>query len=141
MINGSTICSSFKQELLKGMHNLLTDEFRIALYEVAADLSSRSTVYITDGEVAGIGYTPGGMVLINPQVLLDQDARVGFATFDDPVWNDSVITARGAMIYNQSAGQRAVAVIDFGVDRTSNHGPFQVQFPPPGATTALIRIY
>lgn len=141
MISGSAICSNFKRELLEARHNFLTDEFRIALYVAAAEISAASTVYTTTGEVAGIGYAAGGQVLVNAQVLLDPDARIGFATFDDPVWNDSVIVARGALIYNQSAQQRAVAVVDFGVDRTSNHGPFQVQFPPPGANTALIRIY
>jgi hypothetical protein len=141
MISASTICSSFKKELLEGIHNFLTDQFYLALYTSASDLSADSTVYTVADEVEGIGYVAGGMLLVNPQVLMDPAARIGFATFDDPVWDNSVITARGALIYNQSAQQRAVAVVNFGVDYTSNHGPFHVQLPPPGANTALIRIY
>jgi len=141
MISGSTICSSFKKELLEGIHNFLTHQFYLALYVSTANISADSTVYSTADEVAGIGYVAGGMLLVNPQVLMDPNARVGFATFDDPVWQNSVIVARGALVYNQTSQQRAVAVIDFGVDYTSNHGPFHVQFPPPGATSALIRIY
>lgn len=140
MIQGSVVCSSFKLELLVGIHNFVAGQFFIALYTVAAPLDSNTTNYVTDSEVAGVGYTPGGQLLLHPQVLLDEASRVAYVTFDNPVWNDSVIVARGALIYNQPAQQRAVAVLDFGSDQTSNHGPFAVQFPPVGPSTALIRI-
>jgi len=141
MIQGTVVCSSFKKELLQGIQDFTNDLFRIALYTAMAPLGPDTLTYTTEGEVVGIGYVQGGQDLLNPQVLLDTAARVAFATFDNATWNDSVITARGALIYNQTEQQRAVAVIDFGVDRVSNHGPFEVQFPPPGASTALIRIY
>lgn len=141
MISGSTPCSSFKQELLLGLHDLQVDQFFLALYDATAPLDATTTVYTTTGEITGIGYTAGGQLLVNPQVLLDPSTRVAYATFDDAVWNNSSIVARAGLIYNQSAGQRAVAVLDFGIDRVSNQGPFQVQFPPPGPSTALIRIF
>ena len=141
MIQGTVVCSSFKKELLQGIHNFSAGLFRIALYDATALLDATVTNYITPGEIAGLGYTAGGQDLANAQVLLDAGARVAYATFDDAVWNNSTIIARGALIYNQSAGQRAVAVLDFGVDRTSNNGPFHVQFPPLGPSTALIRIF
>lgn len=141
MIQGSVVCSSFKKELLLGVHDFMTDLFRIALYTEEAILDSNTLTYVTFGEATGLGYLPGGQDLVNAQVLLDPAARVAIVTFDDATWLDSVITAKGALIYNQTEGQRAVAVIDFAVSRVSNHGPFVVQFPPPGPGTALIRIY
>lgn len=140
MISASTPCSSFKRDLLEGIHNLLVDQFFIALYDATAVLDANTTSYITDGEIAGLGYVAGGQLLLNPQVLLDPASRRAYATFDDAIWNDSVIVARACLIYNQSKGQRAVAVINFGADYTSNHGPFHVQLPSPGPETALIRI-
>jgi hypothetical protein len=141
MIQGSVVCSSFKKELLLGMHDFSTNLFRIALYTAEAILDSNTVGYVTFGEATGLGYIQGGQDLLNAQVLLDPAARVAIVTFDDAIWLDSVISAKGALIYNQSSAQRAVAVIDFGVTRESNHGPFRVQFPPPGPNTALIRIY
>lgn len=140
MITGTVVCSTFKRELMEAKHNFSMDLFKIALYDATAVLDSNTTNYVTPGEITGVGYTAGGKDLTNVQVLLDLAARAAYASFDDAVWNDSVIVARGALIYNQSSGQRAVAVLDFGVDRTSNHGPFHVMFPPLGASTALIRI-
>ena len=140
MITGSAVCSSFKRELLEGIHNFLTHEFRLALYDATASLDANTAAYVTDGEITGTGYTAGGKLLSGAQVLLNPGARAAYAVFADAVWNDSVIVARAALIYNASAGQRAVAVLDFGVDRTSNHGPFHVMFPPVGPSTALIRI-
>jgi hypothetical protein len=140
VIAGNVVCSTFKRERLEARHNFATDLFKVALYDATAVLDSNTTSYVTSGEVIGTGYTAGGKNLAHPQVLLDLAARVAYASFDDAVWDNSVIVARGALIYNQTSGQRAVAVFDFGVDRTSNHGPFHVQFPPLGSNTALIRI-
>ena len=141
MITGSVVCSTFKRELLQAMHNFSTDLFRIALYDSTAVLDSNTTNYVTPGEITGTGYVAGGKDLAHAQVLLDLASRVAYASFDDAVWDNSVIVARAALIYNQTAAQRAIAVLDFGVDRTSNHGPFHVQFPPLGSSTALIRIF
>lgn len=140
MIAGSAVCSSFKGELLCGHHSFDSDEFWMALYTSAAVLDpDLTTSYITLGEVTGPGYTAGGQKLTQPQILGPM-ARACYVTFADAVWPDSSITARGALIYNRSYQDAAVAILDFGQDRTSNLGNFQVQFPPPGPMTALIRI-
>ena len=140
MINGSGLCSSFKLELLEGIHHFDTDLFYLALYSAGAPLSLDTTTgYITDGEIAGPGYVAGGQLLLNPQIL-GPVARTVYATFDDPIWLDSTLQARGALIYNQSQGNRAVAVLDFLQEPVSNSGIFRVQFPPPGPSTALIRL-
>jgi hypothetical protein len=140
MITGSVLTNSFKRELLSGGHNFESALFKIALYNALAPLGPATTAYQTEGEIVAIGYTAAGMDLVNPQIFMDPASRTSFVTFDDPVWQDSVITARGALIYNQSYQQRSVCVLDFGGDQSSNHGPFHVQFPPPGPATALIRL-
>jgi hypothetical protein len=140
MISGTVVCSSFKQELLNGLHNFGAQQFWMALYDATASLDATTTAYITAGEVTGVGYIAGGQLLTNAQVLLDPASRTAFATFADALWDNSVITARAALIYNLTAQNRAVAVLDFGVDRVSNNGPFHVVFPPVGPSTALIRI-
>jgi hypothetical protein len=138
MISGGT-CSSFKLELLEGIHNFLSDQFFMALYTSGANLSVGTTAYVTDGETAGVGYVAGGQVMLNPQVL-GPAALTAYVTWDDPVWLLSTLVARGALIYNQTKQQRAVAVLDFVTDQASNTGPFHVKLPPPGASTALIRL-
>jgi hypothetical protein len=141
MISASQVCGSFKQEAMLAIHNLMTDTFYMALYDSTANLGPGTTAYTTVSEVNGIGYTPGGQSLTGPQVLLDPATNYAYATFNDAVWNNSVIVARAALIYNQSKQQRAVCVINFNTDRISNQGPFHVVMPPVGPTTALIRIY
>lgn len=138
MISGSYLCSSFKLQLLLGGHNFQADTFMVALYDDDAPLSPDTTAYLTDGEISGPGYTAGGQALTGVQIL-GPAVGIAYVTFNDPVWAGS-LTARGALIYNQSKAQASVAVIDFGSDKTSNNGNFRMQFPPPGATTALIRI-
>jgi hypothetical protein len=139
MISGSVICSSFKVELLRAMHNLLTNQIMIALYSASAPLSADTTSYITEGEISGPGYTAGGQMLLNPQ-LLGPAGGAAYATFSDAIWPNSTLTAAGALIYNQTAQQRAVAVINFIRPQSSNIGNFQVKFPPPGPTTAIIQL-
>jgi hypothetical protein len=138
--SGSGLCSSFKAELLVALHNFARDTFMMALYDGTATLSlDMTTTYVTEGEIAGPGYQAGGMALKNPQIL-GPKARTVFVTWDDPIWTNSTFQARGALIYNRSKGQRAVAILDFLTDRFSNTGDFRVKFPPPGPGTALIRI-
>jgi hypothetical protein len=140
MISGSGLCSSFKIELLQGIHDFLADTFMMALYDDTAPLSvDATTAYVTDGEITGQGYTAGGQQLVNAQIL-GPIARTAFVTFNDPIWVGSTLTARAALIYNKSQGQRAVAVLDFLKDCSSNQGSFRVQFPSPGPSTALIRL-
>ena len=131
-----TLCSSFKQESWLAIHDLDTDTLKMALYTSAASLNSDTTVYTTTEEVVGTGYTAGGVVLTNVQVLLS--GTTAYVTFDNPAWPGSSFVARGALIYNSTKADRAIAVLDFGADKTA--GPnFTVQLPAASATTALIR--
>jgi len=140
MISGSGLCSSFKRELLEGIHDFSTHVFRVALYAADAPLDMDDTLaYITDGEISGPGYSPGGRVLTNVQVL-GPTARAAYVTWDDPIWDNSTLLARGALIYNETAQQRAVCVLDFITDKASNLGPFRIKLPPPSPSTALVRL-
>jgi hypothetical protein len=140
MIAASGPCSHFKLDLLKGLHNFLSHEFRMALYTSGANLHANSTAaYTAEGEAVGIGYVAGGQTLRNVR-LLGPVARAVFVSWDDVVWPDSTLVARGALIYNQTAGGRAVAVLNFQRDRASSVGEFRVHFPPASPSTALIRL-
>ena len=131
-----TLCSSFKQESWLAIHDLDTDTLKMALYTSAASLGADTTVYTTTEEVVGTGYTAGGEVLTNVQVLLS--GTTAYVTFDNPAWLGSSFVTRGALIYNSTKADRAIAVLDFGADKTA--GPnFTVQLPAASATTAVIR--
>lgn len=138
MAISQAMCSSFKQELLKGEHDFDVDTFKIALYTSSATLSAATTVYSTSNEVAGTGYTAGGNTLAGTTVSLS--GTTAFVDFSDTTWSTASITARGALVYNASKSNKAVAVLDFGSDKTSTSGSFIVQFPANTATDALIRI-
>lgn len=130
------LCSSFKQESWLGVHDLDTDTLKLALYISAADLGPSTTVYTTTGEVTGGGYVAGGVVLLSPQVLLS--GPTAYFTCDNAVWTGVNFVARGGLIYNASKANRAIAVLDFGADKTA--GPnFSVQIPAASASTALLR--
>lgn len=130
------LCASFKQESWLGIHDLDTDALKMALYTAAADLSQATTIYTTTGEVSGFGYISGGIPLTNVQVLLS--GTTAYVTFDNPVWANASFTCRGALIYNASEANRAIAVLDFGADKTAN-GTFTVQLPAATAASALLR--
>jgi hypothetical protein len=131
-----TLCSSFKQESWLAIHDLDTDVLKMALYTSAASLGADTTVYTLTGETSGTGYSAGGEILTNVQVLLS--GTTAYVTFDNPAWPGSSFVARGALIYNSTKADRAIAVLDFGSDKTA--GPnFTVQLPAASATTALIR--
>jgi hypothetical protein len=131
-----TLCSSFKQESWLGIHDLDTDVLKMALYTSAASLGADTTAYTLTGETSGTGYTAGGEILTNVQVLLS--GTTAYVTFDNPAWPGSSFVTRGALIYNTSKADRAIAVLDFGSDKTA--GPnFTVQLPAASATTAVIR--
>lgn len=132
------MCSSFKEQLLKGEHDFDVNTFKIALYTSAATLSAATTVYTTSNEVVGVGYTAGGINLTGTTVSLT--GTIAFVDFNDAVWTGSTITARGALIYNASSGNKAVAVLDFGSDKTSTTGDFTVQFPTNDSSSAIIRL-
>ena len=130
------LCSSFKQESWLGIHDLDTDTLKIALYTAAADLGPSTTVYTVTGEVSGLGYTAGGIPLTGVQVLLS--GTTAYVTFDNPVWANASFTCRGALIYNSTEANRAIAVLDFGADKTAN-GTFTIQLPAATAASALLR--
>jgi len=130
--------TSFKAEILGGIQDLDTDVIKIALYTSAASLDATTTVYSTSNEVVGTGYTAGGNTLASPTI--STSGTTAYVDFADSSWTTATITARGALIYNSSKANRAVAVLDFGSDKTSTAGTFTVQMPANNATDALIRI-
>jgi hypothetical protein len=132
------MCSSFKQQILLGEHDLDTDTIKIALYTSAATLSAATTAYSTSDEVVGTGYTAGGNTLTGATVSLT--GTTAFVDFSDTTWTTATITARGALLYNSSKSNKAVAVLDFGSDKTSTAGNFTVQFPANDASSAIVRI-
>lgn len=135
----TAMCSSFKQELLEGVHDFTTHTFKMALYTSSATLGAATTAYSATNEISGTGYTAGGQALDNPTVTLS--GTTAFVDFDDETWTNATITARGALIYNDTvAGDPAVAVFDFGSDKTSTAGDFVVQFPTADASNAIVRI-
>lgn len=132
------VCNSFKSELLTGIHDLTLDAIKIALFTSSANLDANTTVYSTSGESVGSGYTAGGLVLSSPSIALDGSTAV--VDFANAVFSSVSITARGALIYNSSKANRAIAVYDFEGDKTSTNGDFTVAFPAPTALLGLIRI-
>jgi hypothetical protein len=135
----AAICNSYKTEILQGVHEA-ADTYKIALYPSAATLSKATTVYSSTGEVAnGNGYTTGGATLAGFNVTLDGDTAILDWT-TDPSWAAATITARGALIYNSTQANKAVAVLDFGSDISSTAGTFTVTLPAPAAATGLLRI-
>jgi hypothetical protein len=134
------MCSSFKQQLFLGEHDLDTDVIKMALYISAATLDASTTVYSTSNEVSssGTNYTAGGNTLTGATVSLS--GTTAFVDFADTSWSSATFTARGALIYNSSKSNKAIAVLDFGSDKTSTSGTFTVQMPANTASDALIRI-
>ena len=132
------MCSSFKQESWLGIHDLDTDTLKLALYTAAADLSQATTAYnvATAGQVTGTGYNPGGIPLVNVQVLLS--GTTAYVTFNNPVWSGASFVCRGGLIYNETKANRAIAVLDFGADKTAS-GTFTIQLPAATAASALLR--
>lgn len=137
MISDSVVCRSFKLEFLDGVHQA-GDEYRIALYKSTAVLDADTAAYTTDEEASGPGYTAGGAVLQGRATVLDGD--VAYLDFTDPLWPVATIVARGALIYNATRGNAAVAVLNFGGDVSSANGPYTVILPAAGPGTALIRV-
>jgi hypothetical protein len=139
MAIAQAMCSSFKPELLGGIHDLDTDAIFIALYTSSATLGAATTAYTTTNEVATAGgYTAGGIQLTSPVITLD--GTTGICDFADATWPAATITARGALIYNSSKSNKAIAVLDFGSDKTSTAGAFSVIMPAAAAATAIVRI-
>ena len=141
--SGNFMCTSFKKELLTGTHNFTASSgntFKIALYTNSASFNAATTAYTSSNEVSNSGsYTAGGGALTN--VTPTTSGTTALTDFADKDFTSATITARGALIYNDSAsGDPTVAVLDFGADKTSTTGTFTIQFPTPDATNAIIRI-
>ena len=131
-----TQTTSFKAECWQAVHNLLTDTLKIALYTGAATLDQTTTAYSAAGEVVGAGYTAGGIVLTG--ATIGTDGFTAYASFANPEWVGAAFTARYALIYNASKGDKAVAVLDFGADKTASTS-FDITLPANTASSALLR--
>jgi hypothetical protein len=139
---GNYMPTSFKIQLLNGLQNFSANTFKIALYTSSATLDANTTAYSTSDEVAtGGNYVAGGNTLsVTTTPTNGGSGTTAYIDFADTTWSAATITARGALIYNNSQGNSAVAVLDFGSDKTSTDGDFTVQFPAATNTTAIIRI-
>jgi hypothetical protein len=135
---GNAFCTSAKVGFLTGTYVPLTDTMKIALYTNSATLDATTTAYTTSGEVVGTGYTAGGNTLTGNAI--SSGGTTAWLTFSDSAWTTATITARGALIYDSTQSNAAIAVLDFGADKTSTAGTFTVQMPVAAASTALIRI-
>ena len=141
--SGNFMCTSFKEELLTATHDFTNgtgSTFNLALYDNTATLDASTTAFTTSGEVADSGsYSAGGGALTN--VTPTSSGTTAFTDFADITFTSATITARGALIYNDTvAGDPSVVVLDFGDDKTSTNGDFQVIFPTADSSSAIIRI-
>lgn len=142
-----TATTSFKVELLQAVHNFgptSANTFKVALYTAAANLGTATTVYSTTNEVTGTGYTAGGNTLtisIYPTSGNNSlSIPTAYISFANTSWTNATFTARAALIYNVTQGNKSVAVLDFGSDKTVNNDTFQIIFPTPDANSAIVRI-
>jgi hypothetical protein len=139
----SAVCTSFKVEILKGIHNFSSsggNTFNLALYTSSASLGAATTAYTTSNEVAnGNGYTTKGNALTSVTPVADSTTAV--CDFADTSFTSASFTARGCMIFNDSAsGDPSCVIVDFGSDKTVTSGTFTIQFPTADASNAIIRI-
>lgn len=143
MAISQSMCTSFKVGILDGDFNFgsgTTQTFKIALYTSSATLSAATTAYTSSNEVTGTGYSAGGQALTVAQVPTSS-GTTAFLDFSDVTWTTATITARGALIYLANGTTNpAVAVLDFGGDKTSTAGNFTIQFPAADASNAILRI-
>ena len=141
---GNYMCTSFKLALFDGEMDLSSNtsqSFKIALYTSDATLDATTTAYSVTNEVSGTGYTAGGNTLtIGTNPKSDTGSTVAYLNFSSTTWTSSSITARGALIYKAGGTTPAIAVLDFGADKTTSDETFEVAFPVAGATTAIIRV-
>jgi hypothetical protein len=145
-----TLATSFKVEILDGIHNFgvgvirtttAADTFKIALYTANATLNATTTVYTTDNEVTGAGYVAGGNTLVISQVPTSTNTEtVAWLNFANSSWPSATFSANGALIYNSTQGNKAVAVLNFGSTKTTTNQTFTVTFPASSSSAAIIRI-
>ena len=139
---GNFMCTSFKKELMEAKHNFLNsggNTFRLALYTNSSSFTAATTAYTSTNEVSGTNYTAKGNSLT--RVDPTTSSTTALTDFSDTTWSSATITARGALLFNDSAsGDPTCLVLDFGADKTSTAGDFTVQFPAADASNAIIRI-
>jgi len=141
--SGNYMCTSFKVELMKAVHNFTTgtgNTLKLALYDNTPSFTAATTAYTSSGEVSASGtYSAGGGALTN--VTPTSSGTTAFTDFADLSFTSATITAYGAMIYNDTAaGDPSVCILDFGGAKTSTNGTFTIIFPTADATSAIIRI-
>jgi hypothetical protein len=138
----TAMCTSFKVELLKGVHNFTNgtgNEFKIALYTSSASLDATTTAYSATNEISGTGYTAKGVALTN--VTPTSSSTTAYTDFADASWTTASFTANGAMIFNETAsGDPSVCTLAFGSDKTVSSGTFTVVFPTADASNAILRL-
>lgn len=140
--SGNFMCTSFKKELMEGIHNFKNSggsTFKLALYDNNASFTAATTAYTTSDEVSGTGYSAGGgeLTRVDPST----SGTTALTDFADLTFSSATITARGALIYNDTAtGDPSIVVLDFGADKTSSAGDFTIIFPTADASNAIIRI-
>ena len=142
-ITTNAICNSFKKELLEATHNFSNpggNTFKLAMYTTSATLGKSTTSFTTGNEVSSPsgGYSSGGKALVNTGTSLATNTAI--TDFSDLSFVGVTITARGALIYNDTNGDKAVAVLDFGGDKTASAGTFTIQFPAFTTSAAILRI-
>ena len=139
---GNFMCTSFKKELMEAKHNFLNsggNTFKIALYTNSASFTAATTAYTATNEITGTGYTAAGNTLT--RVDPTPSSTTAYTDFADTTWPSSTITARGALVFNDSAsGDPSVIVLDFSADKSSSAGDFTIAFPAADASNAIIRI-
>ena len=139
---GNFMCTSFKVELMTATHdftNSTGNTFNIAMYDNNSSFTAATTAYTATDEVSGTAYVAKGNTLVN--VTPTSTSTTAFTDFGDSTWSSSTITARGAMIFNDTAsGDPSVVILDFGSDKSSSSGDFTIVFPTGDATSAIIRI-
>ena len=136
------MCTSFKQALLDGEMDFSSNtaqSYKIALYTSSASLDAATAAYTTSNEVSGTGYTAGGNTL-SISTAPTTSGTTAFLSFGTTTWSTATITARGALIYQVGGSTPSVAVLDFGGDKTSTAGDFQITFPTANSSSAIIRI-
>ena len=142
MAISQAMCTSFKKEILEAKHNFLNSggsTFKIPLYTSSASLGASTTAYTTSNEITGTNYTAKGNTLT--RVDPSTSGTTALTDFADTTWSSSTITARGAMIFNETvSGDTSVLILDFGADKSSSSGDFTIQFPAADASNAIIRI-
>lgn len=137
-----SLCTSFKVDLLSGTQNFVAstgNTFKMALYTSSATLGPTTTAYTTSNEVVGTGYTAGGNTL-SVSTSPTSSGTTAYLSFTDTSWTSATFTCRGALIYNSTNSNKAVAVFDFGSDKQVVGGTFTITFPTADSTSAVIRI-